>query len=206
MKNIKIIGIAGGSGSGKTRLVKNILSEINTKKVISIMVDSYYKDLSHLSFDKRCENNFDHPDSIDFELLYNDLKKILNNQPIKTPVYDYKTHTRKKNEFQLIDNVNVILLEGIFALYSEKIRNLMDLKIFVDTPSDIRILRRVKRDVNKRARTIESIIKQYNDTVRPMYIKFVKPTKDYADLIIPYGGKNITSIDTIVTNIKKNYI
>ena len=206
MKNIKIIGIAGGSGSGKTRLVKNILSEINTKKVISIMVDSYYKDLSHLSFDERCENNFDHPDSIDFELLYNDLKKILNNQPIKTPVYDYKTHTRKKNEFQLIDNVNVILLEGIFALYSEKIRNLMDLKIFVDTPSDIRILRRVKRDVNKRARTIESIIKQYNDTVRPMYIKFVKPTKDYADLIIPYGGKNKTSIDTIVTNIKKNYI
>ena len=206
MKNIKIIGIAGGSGSGKTRLVKNILSEINTKKVISIMVDSYYKDLSHLSFDERCKNNFDHPDSIDFELLYNDLKKILNNQPIKTPVYDYKTHTRKKNEFQLIDNVNVILLEGIFALYSEKIRNLMDLKIFVDTPSDIRILRRVKRDVNKRARTIESIIKQYNDTVRPMYIKFVKPTKDYADLIIPYGGKNKTSIDTIVTNIKKNYI
>ncbi len=206
MKNIKIIGIAGGSGSGKTRLVKNILSEINTKKVISIMVDSYYKDLSHLSFDERCENNFDHPDSIDFELLYNDLKKILNNQPIKTPVYDYKTHTRKKNEFQLIDNVNVILLEGIFSLYSEKIRNLMDLKIFVDTPSDIRILRRVKRDVNKRARTIESIIKQYNDTVRPMYIKFVKPTKDYADLIIPYGGKNKTSIDTIVTNIKKNYI
>ena len=206
MKNIKIIGIAGGSGSGKTRLVKNILSEIDTKKVISIMVDSYYKDLSHLSFDERCENNFDHPDSIDFELLYNDLKKILNNQPIKTPVYDYKTHTRKENEFQLIDNVNVILLEGIFALYSEKIRNLMDLKIFVDTPSDIRILRRVKRDVNKRARTIESIIKQYNDTVRPMYIKFVKPTKDYADLIIPYGGKNKTSIDTIVTNIKKNYI
>ena len=206
MNNYNIIGFSGGTASGKTTMVSKLFNHYGKNESVIIDQDSYYKDQNVLSYEQLSKINYDHPDSIDFELLYNDLKKILNNQPIKTPVYDYKTHTRKKNEFQLIDNVNVILLEGIFALYSEKIRNLMDLKIFVDTPSDIRILRRVKRDVNKRARTIESIIKQYNDTVRPMYIKFVKPTKDYADLIIPYGGKNKTSIDTIVTNIKKNYI
>ena len=206
MKNVVIIGIAGGSGSGKTRLVKNILSEINNKEIIALEVDSYYKDLSHLTFDERCENNFDHPDSIDFELLYNNLKKIINKESVESPLYDYKTHTRKKGEFKLINHVKVILLEGIFSLYNKKIRDLMSLKIFVDTPSDIRILRRLKRDVNKRDRTIESIIKQYSETVRPMYIKFVDPTKSYADLIIPYGGKNKTSIDAIVTNIKKSYI
>ena len=207
MKQKKIIiGIAGGSGSGKTRLVKNILNELNENKVISIEVDSYYKDLSHLPFEERSKNNFDHPDAFDFKLLYNDLKKILNNESISTPVYDYKTHTREKNKSKLIKDVKVILLEGIFALYNKEIRNLMSIKIFVDTPSDIRILRRVKRDVNKRNRTIESIIKQYNDSVRPMFLKFVGPTKTYADLIIPYGGKNKISIDTIVTNIKKTYI
>ena len=201
-----MIGIAGGSGSGKTRLVKNILSEINNTEIISLEVDSYYRDLSHLTFNKRCENNFDHPDSIDFELLYDNLKRIINNESVETPLYNYETHTRKKNEFKSINNIKVILLEGIFSLYDKKIRDLMSLKIFVDTPSDIRILRRVKRDVNKRDRTIESIIKQYSETVRPMYIKFVDPTKSYADLIIPYGGKNKVSIDTIVTNIKKSYI
>jgi len=207
MKQKKIIiGIAGGSGSGKTRLVKNILNELNENKVISIEVDSYYKDLSHVPFEERSKNNFDHPDAFDFKLLYNDLKKILNNESISTPVYDYKTHTREKNKSKLIKDVKVILLEGIFALYNKEIRNLMSIKIFVDTPSDIRILRRVKRDVNKRNRTIESIIKQYNDSVRPMFLKFVGPTKTYADLIIPYGGKNKISIDTIVTNIKKTYI
>ena len=206
MKKKVIIGIAGGSGSGKTRLVKNILKKINDKQVQSIEVDAYYKDLSHLKLNEREKNNFDHPNSIDFKLLHKDLEKILDNQSTKTPVYDYKTHTRKDNEFKLIEDVNVILLEGIFALYDKKIRDLMSMKIFLDTPSDIRILRRVKRDVNKRGRTIESVIEQYNNTVRPMYIKFVKPTKDYADLIVPYGGKNKISIDTIVTNIKKNYI
>ena len=207
MKKTKIIiGIAGGSGSGKTRLVKNILNEINNNKVISIEVDSYYKDLSHLPFEERSKNNFDHPDAFDFELLYSDLKEILNNKPISTPIYDYKTHTREKNKSKLIKDVKVILLEGIFALYDKKIRDLMNIKIFVDTPSDIRILRRVKRDVNKRNRTIESIIEQYNNSVRPMFLKFVGPTKAYADLIVPYGGKNKISIDTIVTNIKKSYI
>ena len=208
MKNkVIIIGIAGGSGSGKTRLVKNILSELSDTKTISIEVDSYYKDLSHLSFQEREKNNFDHPNSIDFELLYYHLKEILNNKKIETPLYNYKEHIRDKNNVKTIEeNVQIILLEGIFSLYNKDIRNLMEIKIFVDTPSDVRILRRIKRDINKRKRTIESVIEQYNKTVRPMFIKYVKPTKEHADLIIPYGGKNKISIDTIVTKIKKYYI
>jgi uridine kinase len=202
-----IIGIAGGSGSGKTRLVKNILTELSDTKTTSIEIDSYYKDLSHLSFQEREKNNFDHPNSIEFELLYQHLKEILNNKKIETPLYNYKEHIRDKNNVKTIEeNIQIILLEGIFALYDQKIRDLMEIKIFVDTPSDIRILRRIKRDINKRKRTIESVIEQYNKTVRPMFIKHVKPTKEYADLIIPYGGKNKICIDTIVTKIKKYYI
>ena len=206
MSKVFIIGIAGGSGSGKTRLSKNVLKEINNKQVQAITVDSYYKDLSHLTFDERAKNNFDHPDAIDFDLLYHDLKDIMDNKTIATPLYDYKTHTREKEKSNKIENVKVIILEGILALYNSDIRNLMSMKIFVDTPSDIRLLRRIKRDVNKRARSIESVTEQYNNTVKPMFLKFVKPTKDYADLIVPNGGKNKISIDAIVTNIKKHYI
>ena len=206
MSKVFIIGIAGGSGSGKTRLAKNVLKEINNKQVQAITVDSYYKDLSHLTFDERAKNNFDHPDAIDFDLLYHDLKSIMDNKAISTPLYDYKTHTREKEKSNKIENVKVIILEGILALYNSDIRNLMSMKIFVDTPSDVRLLRRIKRDVNKRARSIESVTEQYNNTVKPMFLKFVKPTKDYADLIVPNGGKNKISIDAIVTNIKKHYI
>ena len=206
MKKVTIIGISGGSGSGKTRLVKNILKEINNEKVTSIDVDSYYKDLSDIPLEKRHATNFDHPKSIDFKLLYDDLNNLLNNKTIHVPVYNYKTHTRKKNDFIEKKDAKVIILEGILALYDDKIRSLMSMKIFVDTPSDVRLLRRMKRDVNKRGRTIESVMEQYNNSVKPMFLKFVKPTKDYADLIVPNGGKNKISIDTIVTNIKKTYI
>jgi len=206
MKKVFIIGVAGGSGSGKTRLSKNILKEIDNEQVQSISVDSYYKDLLHLTFKERSKNNFDHPNAIDFDLLYNDLKGIINNKTIYIPLYDYKNHTREKNKSKKIKNVKVIILEGILALYDPNIRKLMSMKIFVDTPNDIRLLRRIKRDVNKRARTIESVTEQYNNTVKPMFLKFVKPTKDYADLIVPLGGKHKISIDAIVTNIKKSYI
>ena len=206
MKEVFIIGIAGGSGSGKTKLAKNILKEINNEGVQSIGVDSYYKDLLHLTFEERSKNNFDHPNSIEFNLLYDDLKSIINNKTIYVPLYDYKTHTREKNKSRKIENVKIIILEGILALYDTNIRELMSMKIFVDTSNDVRLLRRIKRDVNKRARTVKSVTEQYNNTVKPMFLKFVKPTKDYADLIIPYGGKNKILIDAIVTNIKKSYI
>lgn len=207
MKNkIIIIGIAGGSGSGKTRLVKNILNKVDNLKVDAIELDSYYKDLSHLIFSEREKSNFDHPDSVDFNLLQENLEDLINNREISVPIYDYKTHTRKKNTSRKINNINVIILEGIFALYTKEIRDLMTIKIFVDTPSDIRVLRRIKRDVNKRERSIDSVMTQYEETVRPMFLEFVRPTQRYADIIIPYGGKNKISIDTIVTTIKKYYI
>ena len=206
MNDIHIIGIAGGSGSGKSRLVKNILKEVNDNSVQVIEIDSYYKNLAHLSFEDREKNNFDHPDSIDFDLLYEDLSKLKNNLTIHSPVYDYKTHTRNENETKKIENAKVIIMEGIFALHNQKIRDLLSIKIYVDTPSDIRLLRRIKRDMNDRGRTIEGIIEQYNKTVKPMFTKYVKPSRDYADLIVPFGGKNKVSIDTIVTNIKKTYI
>ena len=207
MKNkIIIIGIAGGSGSGKTRLVKNILNKVDNLKVDAIELDSYYKDLSHLIFSEREKSNFDHPDSVDFNLLQENLEDLINNREISVPIYDYKTHTREKNTSRKINNINVIILEGIFALYTKKIRDLMTIKLFVDTPSDIRVLRRIKRDVNKRERSIDSVMTQYEETVRPMFIEFVRPTQRYADIIIPYGGKNKISIDTIVTTIKKYYI
>ena len=207
MKNkIIIIGIAGGSGSGKTRLVKNILNKVDNLKVDAIELDSYYKDLSHLIFSEREKSNFDHPDSVDFNLLQENLEDLINNREISVPIYDYKTHTREKNTSRKINNINVIILEGIFALYTKKIRDLMTIKLFVDTPSDIRVLRRIKRDVNKRERSIDSVMTQYKETVRPMFIEFVSPTQRYADIIIPYGGKNKVSIDTIVTTIKKYYI
>lgn len=206
MNDVHIIGIAGGSGSGKSRLVKNILKEVNDNSVQVIEIDSYYKNLAHLSFEEREKNNFDHPDSIDFDLLYQDLSKLKNNLTIYSPVYDYKTHTRNENETKKIENAKVIIMEGIFALHNQKIRDLLSIKIYVDTPSDIRLLRRIKRDMNDRGRTIEGIIEQYNKTVKPMFTKYVKPSRDYADLIVPFGGKNKVSIDTIVTNIKKTYI
>ena len=206
MNDVHIIGIAGGSGSGKSRLVKNILKEINDNSVQVIEIDSYYKNLAHLSFEDREKNNFDHPDSIDFDLLYEDLSKVKNNLTIHSPVYDYKTHTRDESKTKKIENAKVIIMEGIFALHNQKIRDLLSIKIYVDTPSDIRLLRRIKRDINDRGRTIEGIIEQYNKTVKPMFTKYVKPSRDYADLIVPFGGKNKVSIDTIVTNIKKTYI
>jgi len=206
MNDVHIIGIAGGSGSGKSKLVKNILKEVNDNSVQVIEIDSYYKNLAHLPFEEREKNNFDHPDSIDFDLLYEDLSKLKNNLTIYSPVYDYKTHTRNENETKKIENAKVVIMEGIFALHKQKIRDLLSIKIYVDTPSDIRLLRRIKRDMNHRGRTIEGIIEQYNKTVKPMFTKYVKPSRDYADLIVPFGGKNKVSIDTIVTNIKKTYI
>ena len=190
MNDVHIIGIAGGSGSGKSRLVKNILKEVNDNSVQVIEIDSYYKNLAHLSFEEREKNNFDHPDSIDFDLLYEDLSKLKNNLTIHSPVYDYKTHTRNENETKKIENAKVIIMEGIFALYKQEIRDLLSIKIYVDTPSDIRLLRRIKRDMNDRGRTIEGIIEQYKKTVKPMFTKYVKPSREYADLIVPFDGKN----------------
>tara|TARA_B100000029_G_C17498661_1_gene931848 strand:+ start:467 stop:1099 length:633 start_codon:yes stop_codon:yes gene_type:complete len=199
-KKLFIIGIAGGSGSGKTRAAKNLLERFDENDIALIEQDSYYNDLKHISFDEREKNNFDHPNSIDFNLMHTDLSSLINNSSVSIPIYDYKRHVRKDRKLE-ISNKKVIILEGIFALYDSRIRELIDLKIFVDTPADIRVIRRIKRDINKRGRDLTSIIKQYFSTVRNMHFKFVEPTKKFADIILNEGGKNPVAIKTIENTI-----
>ena len=191
-----IIGISGGTGSGKTRFTKELIERCDSNYVIYISQDSYYKDLSHMSYEERCNVNFDSPDSIDFKELYRDIKKLTDNNDADIPIYDYKRHKRMQ-ETKKIKSKPIIIIEGIFSLYTPKVRDLIDCKIFVDTPADLRILRRAKRDINKRGRTIESIFLQYIKTVKPMHEKFIEPTKSYADIIVKDGGKNKMAIDTI---------
>ena len=191
-----IIGISGGTGSGKSRFAKELMKRCIEDSYIYISQDSYYNDLSHMSFDDRCKINFDDPSAINFIELKNDLNSLVRNKKINRPIYDYTRHTRKK-EFEKILPKDIIIVEGIFSLYNPDIRKLFDIKIFVDTPSDIRILRRAKRDINKRKRSIESIFLQYIEMVRPMHEKFVEPTKTYADIIVPNGGKNKEALDII---------
>ena len=195
-KNSLIIGISGGTGSGKSRFTKELISRCNSNDLIYISQDSYYKDLSHLSYNDRCQMNFDSPVAIDFKELHEDLKNLLNNNDVNIPIYNYKRHKRMKDSTKL-EPRPIIILEGIFSLYKSEIRELIDCKIFVDTPADIRILIRAKRDINKRDRSIESVFSQYIETVIPMHEKFVEPTKTYADIIVKDGGKNKMALDVI---------
>ena len=200
MKKIILIGIAGGTGSGKTSVANAILAEFSSSEVALIQQDSYYNNLKHLDFDERATVNFDHPDAVDFDKMGNDLQLLMNGEVVKVPIYDFNTHTRT-NETVTIGNHHIIVLEGILALFDEKIRTMMDIKLYVDTPDDIRIIRRIKRDINKRGRTFESVIEQYYKTVRPMHQQFVEPSKKFADIIIPEGGKNPVAIDILRTKI-----
>lgn len=200
--SVVIIGIAGGSASGKTSVAKKLL-ENQIEKVGSIALirlDDYYKDLSNLSIDKRATTNFDHPDSIDFDLLKNHLADLKAGKSINKPIYDFTIHNRQTNT-ELIHPVNVVILEGILTLFEPSIRNLCDIKLYVDTPDDIRFIRRLKRDTKDRGRTLESVITQYLETVRPMHEQFVEPSKRYADIIIPEGGHNPIVIDIITAKI-----
>ena len=200
MNNTILIGVCGGTGSGKTTIAKNIAAEFNQNEVILIQPDSYYKKINHLSFEERSKTNFDHPNALDFNLLKNDLVNIKKGKKIAIPQYDFKTHTRLQST-TIIEPHHIVIVEGILSLYDKDIRNLMAIKIFVDTADDIRIIRRLKRDINQRNRSFESVTNQYYNTVRPMHEQFVDPTKKYADIIIPEGGKNPVAIDILRTKI-----
>ncbi|MBD8069245.1 uridine kinase [Bacillus sp. PS06] len=196
-----VIGIAGGSGSGKTSVTKAIYEHFRGQSILMIEQDFYYKDQSHLAFEERLNTNYDHPLAFDNDLLIEHIKQLLEYKPIEKPVYDYKEHTRSKDVI-IVEPKDVIILEGILVLEDERLRNLMDIKLFVDTDADLRILRRMLRDINDRGRTIESVIEQYVSVVRPMHNQFIEPTKRYADLIIPEGGQNHIAIDLMVTKIQ----
>ena len=195
-----IIGIAGGSGSGKTSVAKALVKDMHLNGTVSIEQDWDYKDLAHLPQEERMKWNFDHPNSVEFDLLINDLKKMLNGETVDVPQYNYVTHSRAK-ETLTIKPQKVILVEGIMVLYEPKLRELLDIKIFVDTDADIRFIRRLKRDIYKRGRAIDNVIDQYMKTVRPMHETFVEPSKRFADIIIPEGGHNKVAIDLVRTKI-----
>ena len=195
-----IIGVSGGSGSGKTSVSRAIFNNFPNHSIMMLEHDSYYKDQSHLSFEERLKTNYDHPFAFDTDLLIEHLEELLNYETIEKPVYDYVAHTRS-TETVIQEPKEVIILEGILILEDKRLRDLMDIKIYVDTDDDIRIIRRIKRDMVERGRTLDSIIDQYLSVVKPMYHQFIEPTKRYADVIVPEGGENHVAIDLINTKV-----
>lgn len=195
-----IIGVTGGSGSGKTSVSRAIYSHFPDHSIMMLEHDSYYKDQSNLSFDERLKTNYDHPFAFDTDLLIEHLNQLIQYQAVEVPVYDYVAHTRSQ-EVYLQEPKEVIILEGILILEDERLRDLMDIKVYVDTDDDIRIIRRIKRDMEERGRTLDSVIQQYLSVVKPMYHQFIEPTKRYADIIVPEGGENHVAIDLIATKV-----
>ena len=197
-----IIGICGGTGSGKTTLARRIIESVGRENVILVEQDSYYRNLADMPLDERRQANFDHPDSIDSEMLMNHLKRLKLGQSIEMPVYDYKNHVRSDETIHL-ENKPVIIVEGILIFAEPRISVLLDVKVFVDTPDDIRFIRRLQRDISERGRTVESVIKQYFATVRPMHHEFVEPSKRFADIIIPEGANTDIGIEFICSKIRE---
>lgn len=196
-----LIGIAGGSASGKTSIAMKLKESFEDEKsVIIIRQDDYYKDQSHLSMEERIKTNYDHPFAFDNALMVQQLTDLLNGKEVEKPTYDFVNHTRS-NITEHVHSADVIILEGLFVLEDEQLRDILNIKIFVDTPADIRFIRRLIRDVNERGRTLESVVNQYVGTVRVMHDSFIEPSKRYADLIIPEGASNTVAIDLLTTKI-----
>jgi len=196
-----VIGVAGGSGSGKTSVTRSIYQRFSDKTILVLEQDYYYKDQSHLPFEKRLETNYDHPLAFDNDLLIAHVHDLLKLKAIQKPVYDYKQHTRSKEVIH-VEPKEVIIVEGILVLDDPRLVDLMDIKVFVDTDADLRIIRRLLRDIKERGRSLDSVIDQYVNNVRPSHLQFIEPTKRYADIIIPEGGQNHVAIDIMATKIE----
>lgn len=191
-----IIGVAGGSGSGKTTVVNHIIHTVGEENLVCLQHDSYYRDLKHLSFEERSTHNFDHPSSLETELLIRHLKALKEGYQVEVPIYDFTKHVRKE-ETTLALPKKVILVDGILIFTEKHLRKLLDIKLFVDTDDDIRLLRRIRRDILERERSLENVLNQYEQYVRPMHLEFVEPSKRYADIIIPRGGENKVALDMV---------
>jgi uridine kinase len=200
MKRV-VIGIAGGTGSGKTTVAKAVLDELAEQDIMIIPQDSYYRDRSDLTFAERERINYDHPDAIDNALLVQHIDSLLHGEPAERPVYDFKQHNRSAQTVTILP-ARIIIIEGIMVLVDPALRDILDIKIFVDTDPDVRFIRRLLRDLNERGRTLDSVVNQYLNTVRLMHMEFVEPSKRYADIIIPEGGFNKVAIDFIVTKAR----
>ena len=196
-----IIGVAGGTASGKTTVADAILGRVGGDRIAYIQHDSYYRDLSHLPLEERRKLNFDHPDALETKLLVRHLQQLQAGQPIEVPTYDFATYQRR-DETRRVEPRRVILVEGILIFVDRELREMMDVKLYVDTDSDLRFIRRLQRDIKERDRTLETVINQYLNTVRPMHLEFVEPSKRYADVIIPAGGFNEAAIQMIVARIQ----
>jgi len=196
-----ILGVAGGSGSGKTTVVEELCRSLHPSPISVIHHDSYYKDLVHLPFEERAELNFDHPDALETSLLVKHLTRLRAGDPVDVPVYDFSTHTRTA-EVRRVEATGVIIVDGILVLADPRLRELMDIKVFVDTDADIRFIRRLRRDIRDRGRSLESVVDQYQSTVRPMHLAFVEGSRACADIIIPEGGRNQVAIDLLVSRLR----
>lgn len=197
---ILVIGVAGGTASGKTTVVEAILDRVGREGIAHIQHDSYYKDLSHLPLEERRQFNFDHPDALDTPLLIRHLRRLRQGHPVEVPNYDFSTYSRLPDTRTVCPSA-VVIVEGILILAEQALRDLIDLKIYVDTDADLRLIRRIERDISERGRTVESVIKQYLATVRPMHLEFVEPSKRYADVIIPLGGQNVAALELVTARI-----
>ena len=200
--NILVLGIAGGTGSGKTTLMKNIINRFGD--VVTVLShDNYYRRRDELTYEQRCLINYDEPAALETELMAVHLDKLRHGEAIDCPVYDFTQHNRSEETVRIVPK-NVIIVEGILIFENEPLRELMDIRIFVDTDADVRLCRRIKRDVNKRGRTLESVLTQYQTTVKPMHEKYVEPSKKYADIVVPEGGKNLVALDMIMGRIERH--
>ncbi|WP_462317316.1 uridine kinase [Marinilabilia sp.] len=198
-----VIGIAGGTGSGKTTVVRKIMERLPADEVAILPQDSYYRDNGHLTLEERQKINFDHPDAIEFDLLVEHLKTLKDNKPIKQPIYSYLSCLRSE-ETVPVQPKEVVIIEGILVLTNPALRDLMDLKVFVDAEADDRLMRVIQRDIEERGRTVDKVLNRYQKTVKPMHLQFIEPCKRYADLIVPQGGENHVAIDILTHFIQKN--